>query len=756
MLISNNISKRDISITIAIIIIIFLVGFVLRVESTQISGIPTDEKGFYQDKNGLPYMYELDSYYNYRLTENYLDHGYIGDTIINGTQWDLHSYYPPGVPMDYPPFIVYLTTLIYKIVNLFSSTPLLVVCFWLPAFIGPLSGVVAYLFVRRFTNVYGATVAGILMTTAPFYFIRTVPGWFDTDMFNIIFPLLIVWFFFEAVHSENNRKRILFTVLSAISMLFFAISWEGWQYYFYLIVLFSICYIIWNRLNRKNIKNLLYIVGGFSISTLLMIVVLNGYLDVITLFTRPIQLLEMIGSSNIWTPWPDIYISVSELAKPTLEHIISGVGIAFFGGIFGFIWIFRVLINENLKKRFLNRMSWIFFSFLLLWAIIGFFALTEGSRFILLIIPPLVLSTGIMAGLCVSYLNILKNSKKFNIFKNRKKLPQIISIIIILLFAIPAVANVSASYSSFIPGTDDDLWTACQWINNNTSNETVIISDWSYGHLFTAIADRPVSFDGRLGYIETLPARNYESLYSFGNKSPSVSREYWIYRAFETDNESLSIGIFKMIATNGDIGYLTLDNYTKNTTKTVEILNNILGLNKEEALTVLITEYKLNKQEAQTVLNYTHPNNPRPFVLVTTDGMVAKGYWTFYFGSWNFNKRDGDNITYSVGKINITDNTFNSSNGILMNLKAGTATWNGQVPYSVIIIKNNNIKKYYSNKNSDFDIILNIDTNKSIVVDKRFENSLFTRLVLEKSNSTNFQPIYKDNKTVVWKTSFNS
>ena len=752
MLISNNISKRDISITIAILLIIFLVGFTLRVESAQISGIPSDEKGFYEDQNGLPYMYELDSYYNYRLTENYLNHGYIGDTIINGTQWDLHSYYPPGVPMDYPPFIVYLTTLIYKIVNLFSSTPLIVVCFWLPAFIGPLSGIVAYLFVRRFTNVYGAATAGLLMTTAPFYFIRTVPGWFDTDMFNIIFPLLIVWFFFEAIHSENNVKRILFTCLSVISMLFFAIAWEGWQYYFYLIVLFSICYILWHRLHGGKVKNLLYIVGGFFIGTILLVVIFNGYLDVVTLFTRPVQLLEMVGSNNLWTPWPDIYISVSELAKPTLEHVVSGVGIAFFGGIFGFLWIFRVLINENLKKRFLNRMSWIFFSFLILWTIIGFFALSEGSRFILLIIPPLVLSTGIMAGLCVSYLDILKKSEKFHIFKKKGNLPQILSAVIVLLFVIPAVANVSASFSSFTPGTDDDLWDACQWINNNTSNETVIISDWSYGHLFTAIADRPVSFDGRLGYIETLPVRNYESAYTFGNKSPSVSREYWIYRAFETNNESLSSGIFKMIATSGDVGYLTLDNYTKNTTKTVEILNKILGINKEEALLVMTSEYGLNRQDTLNVLKYTHPNNSRPFVLVTTDNMISKGYWTFYFGSWDFNRVAGNNITYSVGRINRTSNTFNSSNDILMDLKTGNITWDGQTPYSVITIKDNSIKNQYFNKNSDFDIILDLNTNKSIVMDKNFENSLFTKLVIEKSNSTNFKPVYKNNNVIVWKS----
>lgn len=124
----DKMSKKEILKVSAIILVIFLIGFFLRVESTSMPGIPDNEKAFYQDQNGLPYMYEIDSYYNYRLTKNYLDHGYIGDTIINGQKWDLHSYYPPGVPLDYPPLIVYITAFIYKLMNLFANVPLIVVC----------------------------------------------------------------------------------------------------------------------------------------------------------------------------------------------------------------------------------------------------------------------------------------------------------------------------------------------------------------------------------------------------------------------------------------------------------------------------------------------------------------------------------------------------------------------------------------------------------------------------------------------------
>ena len=62
--------KKEIILTFAIILLIFSIGFFLRIDSANLNGIPEDEKSYYQDLNEIPYMYELDSYYNYRLTQN--------------------------------------------------------------------------------------------------------------------------------------------------------------------------------------------------------------------------------------------------------------------------------------------------------------------------------------------------------------------------------------------------------------------------------------------------------------------------------------------------------------------------------------------------------------------------------------------------------------------------------------------------------------------------------------------------------------
>jgi dolichyl-diphosphooligosaccharide--protein glycosyltransferase len=750
-----GISKKEILKVSAIILAIFFIGFFLRIESTNMVSVPDNEKAFYQDQNGIPYMYELDSYYNYRLTKNYIDHGYPGDTVINGREWDLHSYYPPGVPMDYPPLIVYIAAFLYKFINLFASVPLISVCFWIPAFIGPLSGIVAYFFVRRYTNDYGAVAAGIFAVTTPILTARTVPGWFDTDMFNVLFPLLVTWLFIEALDNRNNFKRgILISAVATFSMFLFSIAWNGWQYTFYIIILFSFFYIIWCKLKGRNVKNFAYVLGTFFVGTLLMVGLFTGFLNIIKLFAGPFELIKISGTQNPWTPWPDVYTSVSELGKPSLEEVISGVGLSFFGGIFGLLWILRILINKELKKRFLNKMTWFFFMFLVVWTVIGFFAVLKGARFIIMLVPPLVISAGIMIGISAGYLSILKDNKRFDIFQRRKSITGIISILILVWITVPSLLSGYNSYSSLIPSADDDLHDASQWINNNTPKDTVIISIWDYGHLFTAIADRPVSFDGRMGYIETLPVRNYDT-YSFKEKSPGTSREYWINKAFATGNESLSAGIFRMLSTSGDSGYLTLDNYTKNTTKSVEILNNILGVDRNAASQILIKNYGLNEKQAENVLKYTHPTKPAPFVILTTDGMVDRGQWIFRFGEWNFKELKEGNYTYSAGKINTSNNVLNTTNGIYMDLKNGKITWNEKIPYCMIKISGGKTEKIYLDKNSDFCVILIMDDEKSLVIDRKFENSLFTKLIVERSNTQFFKALYKNKSVMAWKSIYN-
>ncbi|MBM4242129.1 MAG: peptide transporter, partial [Euryarchaeota archaeon] len=632
--------KKENLTKITVILFIFLLGFILRAESANLYGIPDKEKQFYKDENGIPYAYDMDSYYNYRLTKNYLDHGYLGDAIKDGREWDFHSYYPPGVPMDYPPLIVYVTAFFYKVINLFLKLPLFTVCFWLPAFLAPLCGIPAYLFVRRLANDYGGIVAGILTVMSLIYVIRTVPGFFDTDMFNVLFPFLVVWFFVEAFYADDTKKSMYYAFLSGFSMFIFSLAWNGWQYLLYVISFVSIFYIIWCKLKERNVRNSLYVFGIFLFTNIILICVFTGFLNIVKVFLGLFEFVKLAGGQNLWAPWPNTYISIVELQYPSLVDVINGLGPSLLVlGIFGLFVMFFIIKKKDKSKKPLN-IDWFFYLLIFAWILVGFGALTKGVRFLLILIPPLAISAGVTVGIFVDYLNSLKKA-------NIKK---IISILIIFLITVPSMLIAFGTLYNLTPHMNDDMWNTGQWINNHTADNTVVVSSWVYGHFFTAIVDRPVIYDGRLAYIETLPIRQFlDGSMTFEGKSPNTSREYWMNRALATSNESLSLGIFRMLTSSGDGAYLTLDKYTKNTSKSVEILNNILGVEKNIAKDMLINNYHLNQKQSDEILKYTHPANPNPFVLVTYDEMIYKGYWVFYYGDWNFNELRGGTYTYSFG-----------------------------------------------------------------------------------------------------------
>ena len=794
-----------------IIILLFLVVFSIRAEAASIGGVPDQAKSFYQDQNGLAFFSEMDSYYNLRLTEDYLNHGYLGDTKINGTDWDLHSSYPPGQSAEYPPLIVYLTAFTYKFVNLFKHVPLNAVAIWIAPFIASLAVIPAYLLIRRITNDYGGITAGLLVGLAPAYFAHTFAGFFDTDQFNMLLPLLVVMFFIYSILAKNMKSRTIYASLSAISMLVFTLAWEGWWYIFYLIIATVVIYLLVSKFlfNFKPIKSdyfkgklawfndkpEIYTFVVFLVLSLILMSISLGLSGLFSGLESPIGVTKLQSAVQS-TSYPNVYISVSELQIPSITEVINGVGgyLPFFFGIFGVIALIWKLKPKEVKKevsdkkprkprrRGRNRRkedekeiekdtkiikpdpipqkrNYIFYIVLFsLWLLITAYAMTKGVRFIENFSLPIALSAGIFVGILLGYVK--------GHVKNISYQKIIMAVIVIAVVFSPITSAYGIS-STVVPGTDNSMVSSLEWINNNTSNNTVITSWWDFGHLFTAVADRPVTFDG---------------------SSQNSPRAYWVGKALLTSNETLSVGILRMLASSGDMAPLTLDNYTNNTGKSAEILNNILGVNKTQAISIMTTQYNLTPDQAQTIVQYTHPNNPTPDVLITSSDMVGKAGWWSYFGSWNFTSNNGTNYQYLAAQMNSTtvnnktlliggnavvaqaNGTNNISAGIVdtnaITSNDTTATLNeisnelksgnGSLvipPHTLTLINNNTVTQTLVSNSSQYSILLitENDTYIAVAMNKELENSMFTKLFFEGgAGLTHFKSLYGQPGVTVW------
>ena len=795
-----------------IIILLFLVVFSIRAEAVNIGGVPDQAKSFYQDQNGLPYFSEMDSYYNLRMTQDYLDHGYLGDTIINGTEWDLHSSFPSGQSAEYTPLIVYCTAFTYKFVNLFTHVPLNAVAIWIAPFIASLAVIPAYLLVRRITNDYGGITAGLLVGLAPAYFAHTFAGFFDTDQFNMIVPLLVVMFFIYSMLANTMKSRTIYAALAGFAMLVFTLAWSGWYYIYYLVLATAVIYLIISRLllNNKTARPTDYFKGKlgwfndkpdlltlivFVIVSLLLMTLSIGVSGLVTGILSPIGATQ-IQSAVQSTAYPNVYVSVSELQIPSLSEVINGVGgyIPFFFGIFGMIALFWNLKTREVKEEkpkkprkprrrgrstrrrteekevetetkvikpdpIPQKTNYVFYCVLFsLWLLVTAYAMTKGVRFVEDFSLPITLTAGIFVGLLFGFVK----GRVPNISYQKV----IMAIIVIAVVFSPITLAYGVS-STVVPGTDDSMVTSLQWIGNNTANNTVITSWWDFGHLFTYEANRPVTFDG---------------------SSQNSPRAYWVGKALLTSNETLSVGILRMLASSGDQAPLTMDNYTNNTGLSAEILTNILGVNKTQAITIMTTQYNLTQTQAQTIVQYTHPDNPTPDVLITSSDMVQKAGWWSYFGSWNFTSNNGTNYQYLASEMNSTTvnnktlligsnavvaqaNGTNGTSAGIVDTNAITSndttttlneisneleTGNGSLviqPHTLTIVNNNTVTQTLVSNSSEYSILL-INENGTyigVAMNQQLENSMFTKLFFEGgAGLTHFKSLYGQPGVMVW------
>ena len=397
--------NRDTIITVAksviIILILLAVVFALRAPAADLNLLPNEIKGNYVDSTGLPYFSEMDSYYNLRLTENYVDHGFVGDIKYdnNGTQMDMHRYAPDGNVINYELGIVYVTSFLHDMVNKFiGSHGIREVAFWTGAVIASLAVIPAFIFARRLTNDYGAIAATLIIVLAPNYFAHTFPGFFDTDMFYYIFSLFFIFFFVECLRTKNIALKVIYAILSIISIGLFSISWTGYIFYVGLMGIFAVVYLIACYIfnigddtdkNKYSHKLLWFIRQKEFLSIILLIVIgaigitiFRGFDTTVGIFSNLLNLLSLQSAARVVGGFPNVLISVAEMQMPSMlgsgmaspflastNGVVNGIGgisVLFAGLIVLYILVSRVFKlrkvgtsggNSKLKPTKGNRVS---------------------------------------------------------------------------------------------------------------------------------------------------------------------------------------------------------------------------------------------------------------------------------------------------------------------------------------------------------------------------------------------------------------
>ena len=596
----------------------------------QIQGTSDYYKSQLQDDEGNTYLLAIDPYFWMRKVKNILDHGHPGDEIKDGVYWNNHMFAPNGRPVDVS-FHSYFSAYIYKFVSFFNNDATLMgVFFFMPVLLSALAVIPAFFIGRKIAGNFAGFISALILAIHPGFLTRTAGGFADTDAYNVTLPLFITWLFLEAFETKDLKKKMIYSGLSAFCMALFAFTWIGsWFILDFLMGVLGIFFIYSvikyfvktkkpsfdGLIKEDTVKNTVILGVSFVLFT---IIFLSFFFGPMTSFNfvmkaplQPITFsqLKVVGIHSVW---PNVYTTVAEQNESTFTDVINDISmgnkILFFMSILGILFLF--IKDEkgkvNVKEAIL----------LTLWFAATIYASVKGVRFLLLFVPAFSIALGICFGYVFNFASrwIAKNLQINKIIVN------VTIIVLLCLLLLSPLRQANETAINEVPSMNDAWWDALEEIRLNSEPDAIINSWWDFGHWFKYIADRAVTFDGT---------------------SQGSPQAHWIGKVLLTDDEDLAVGILKMLDCSGYMGgtyaYDAAYNITKDESKAVQLIYDVVVLDEQEARTYLKETYNAEDSMIEGVVSNTHCEPPEDY-FITSDDMVGKSAVWAHFGSWDFDK----------------------------------------------------------------------------------------------------------------------
>jgi dolichyl-phosphooligosaccharide-protein glycotransferase len=629
----------------------------------------------YTGEDGKEYTYlgDLDSYFWLRYTRNIMRNGHTCDVVTaEGQCRDMYVLAPVGQPSTFNPAAhVFAIYVVYQVLSVFNPhIPLVQAGHWTHLLLGILCVIPAFFVGRKLAGNVGGLFTAIIVSLHPMHLSRTLGN--DNDTWQILIPLLVVWFIFEALDARTDKSRITFSILAAVSIGLLAAAWEGW-WFFYLIVLFGLVgYVIfriitaithhignWWKEERVRATAIVFIV--FYIATFFALILPGKAGEYFTTPRYVVSASAGLDRAIVNDYWPNVFTTVAELNKSSFGEAVNAMGGKFFFlcGLIGLLLL--VLPHHNWKWKHwallgagtlisiylvnttgLGKFTVLalialplaiiilFYLFdnedtqigtaliVLVWFLASVYATYSGVRFIVLMIPAFGIAFGVFAGRIYETLSNYI-AKEVNIHR------YIINTIVFLLIALLLIQPIKAGQSTarnYIPSIDDAWWDTLTKINKESKPDAIINSWWDFGHWFKYVADRRVSADGT----------------SQGTHVPR-----WLGLALVTPNERTSIGVLRMLDCGSDAGsgpeaessaYTKINKRVNDSITAQNMVVTLINLDKEPARRYLAA-HGFTEAEQVSILNSTHCAPPEDYFITSGDMVGKAGVWA-HFGLWNF------------------------------------------------------------------------------------------------------------------------
>ncbi len=667
------------------------------------------------------YLLEADPYYYLYLTEQVAKTGRLSPQMKNGLYFNplMHAplgYWTAFVLHPYAGYFWYRLLSFLRpgidMMEALSSFPIFL-CVWIAA-----------LFLGLATALERGALACFLglvtLILSPIFIQRSAFGWYDTDPYNYLFPLIILWFSISGIQREG--REIPFAFAAAFFTGLYSLFWTGWAFILFLLpgVLLTV-FLIMRWIPRFKKEKMLRYAARFCLAYLffsllaaMIFLTPGGFFHSVSLGW---DIMHQFALSR-FDVWPNMFMTVGESASIGLKKLIflTGNYATFAVAAAGFIL--------NGIRSWRRRDGKGFFRWLFLAAFSGPLLLLalKTERFSVLFVMPLAFF--VMLGI-----DELKET-----MGDRKILPGLI----LCLFFLPLPLLMAHIVARGVKPIMNDAWfDILNEIRQKTPEDAIINSWWPPGYFLSGIAHRRTTVDGG---------------------TQQFHETFWMAKALASENEREAAGILRMLNTRGSGAVDYLESLGFEIPEAVDWVLQVVPLSRAEALKKLPPEMKSGAR--QHFLDLTHGTGSLPpTYLFLYNDLIEKNLAVTVASQWNFKKalkiqKDGKNhkaylqqmVSVLDGILKYTpeaglqkkegDNLF-FSNGLQVNL----ATKESRIsiaakglagpPASLFYMDGEQlIEKKYENPGVDVSALLIEEegTFKSVIADPRLIRSMLFRL----------------------------
>ncbi len=586
----------------------------------QIQANSNQLKAQFQDESGQTYLLAIDPYLWFTEARNYVTNGHFGTDLVNGEGVNYLRNGREGKRGEAGSALhLYFEVALFKFISFFNSNiSLMGVVFWVPVIIIGLSLIPAFLIGRKIAGNMGGFFATFIIAINTALLARTPAGFSDTDPYNILFPVLIMWLFFESFDAKSTRHKLVYGIFGGLVCGLYSTTWGGWWYIFDFIVVSCVLYFIFQlgvlfkgssarkEKARARIKSVLASGSLFFISSAIFITALSGVIIFLLAFQEPLNVINLKAVAS-YSVWPNVLTTVAEFNVIPLSTIINQMGgkLLFAIAILGLILTFINTSKQGDRK--------VLYGILLsIWFVGTAYGFTKGIRFSILMVPAFALSFGAAIGILYEHITNWV-SKNLSLNKKIISVLYIVGIFILLLAPIQAAQGVAKSE---IPSMNDAWFNTLTKIKDNTQ-DALITSWWDFGHWFVAISERRVTFDG----------------------ADQGERIHWVGKSLLTPSEQTSVGILRTLNCGQEKAPHVIEKHIdQGTDKAVDILNKIMVVNDKKQAIKILQQEGLETAQIAEVIAVTYCEDLIDQFYITSEDMVGKaGVWG-HFGAWDFTK----------------------------------------------------------------------------------------------------------------------